>query len=155
MKPATVAEIRRELKGRSQTELVEYCLRLARFKKDNKELLSYLLFDADDEAGYVDAVKYFISDSFDEINKSHIYYAKKGVQKILRQLNKYIRYSGNKQTEVELLIFFLQEIKAKVNYKRNTVLKNIYDRQLRKIEKSLEKLHDDVRGDYKADLKEL
>ena len=149
MKPASLAELKRELKSQTPEALLQICLRLGRFKKDNKELLSYLLFDAQDEQGYVQAIKYHIDDSMEEVNTSHIYYAKKGLQKILRGLNKYIRYSGNKQTEVEVLIHFCEAIKeSPIDINRSVVIGNLYDRQVSKIQKALVKLHEDVQADY-------
>ena len=46
MKAATVAQLKKELQFKSQEEIMELCLRLARFKKENKELLTYLLFES-------------------------------------------------------------------------------------------------------------
>ena len=156
MKPASLAEIRKELKNRDTEELAALCLRLGRFKKDNKELLTYLLFDAQDEAGYIQAIKYDIDDMMDEINRSHIYYAKKGIQKILRQLNKNIRYSGNKQTEVEILLYFCQVIRdSGISLHRSNVLQNLYDRQKAKILKALSTLHEDLQADYKEEISAL
>ncbi|MEM9142481.1 MAG: hypothetical protein AAGA86_05795, partial [Bacteroidota bacterium] len=57
MKAATVAQLKKELQHRPPDELLQLCLRLARFKKENKELLTYLLFEAHDEAGYIALVK--------------------------------------------------------------------------------------------------
>ncbi|MEM9389096.1 MAG: hypothetical protein AAGA02_01410 [Bacteroidota bacterium] len=156
MKPASLAEIRKELKNRPPEELAAICLRLGRFKKDNKELLTYLLFDAQNEAEYIQAVKYDIDDMMDEINRSHIYYAKKGIQKIVRQLNKNIRYSGKKQTEVEILLYFCQAIKESgIAIHRSTVLQNMYERQKVKIQKALSTLHEDLQADYIAMIKNL
>ena len=149
MKPASLAEIRRELKTRDPKELADLCLRLGRFKKDNKELLTYLLFDAQNEAAYVEAIKYDIDEMMAEVNSGHIYYVKKGIQKILRQLNKNIRYSGNKQTEVEVLLYFCQSIKdSGIAIHRSTVLTNMYERQKVKIKKALTSLHEDLQADY-------
>ncbi|MEM9859515.1 MAG: hypothetical protein AAF843_19330 [Bacteroidota bacterium] len=156
MKPASLAEIRKELKNRDPEELAAICLRLGRFKKDNKELLTYLLFDAQDEAGYIEVVKYAIDDMMDEINRSHVYYAKKGIQKILRQLNKNIRYSGNKQTEVEILLYFCQSIRdSGIAIHRSNVLQNLYERQKVKINKALSTLHEDLQTDYIGLVNEL
>ena len=41
MKPATVHQLKRELQTRTPDELLQLCLRLAKFKKENKELLTY------------------------------------------------------------------------------------------------------------------
>ncbi len=51
MKAATVKQIKDELKHHSQEELIDLCLHLSKFKKENKELLSYLLYDANNETG--------------------------------------------------------------------------------------------------------
>ena len=57
MKPAVNSEIKQELNTLSAKELLELCLQLAKYKKDNKELLSYLLFEADDLPSYIAGVK--------------------------------------------------------------------------------------------------
>jgi len=106
MKPVSISEIKKDLEKRNFNELVDYCLRIARFKKENKELLSFLLFDADDISEYVKNIKHETDQQFEEINKSNIYFIKKSVRKILRSLNKYIRFSLSKQVEAELLIHF-------------------------------------------------
>lgn len=156
MKPASLAEIRKELKTRDPKQLAELCLRLGRFKKDNKELLTYLLFEAQDESGYIEAIKYDIDDMMEEINTSHIYYAKKGLQKILRQLNKNIRYSGNKQTEVEVLLYFCQAIRdSGIAIHHSNVLINMYERQKVKIKKALNSLHEDIQADYEVEIDRL
>ena len=49
MKPATITEIKKELKFRSQEQLIEYCLTMARFKLESKELLTYLVFESENE----------------------------------------------------------------------------------------------------------
>ena len=77
MKAATVHEIKQELLALKPVAITELCLRLARFKKENKELLTYLLFEAHNETAYVQAVKEEMDELFAEINKSHLYFAKK------------------------------------------------------------------------------
>ncbi|GAA0188936.1 hypothetical protein GCM10009122_48310 [Fulvivirga kasyanovii] len=156
MKAATLSEIKKELKHRDPEEIMQICLRLGRFKKDNKELLTYLLFDANDEEGYISSIKYEIDEMIEEINTSHLYYAKKGLQKINRNLNKYIRYSGNKQTEVEVLLHFARSIKdSGIAIHRSSVISNMYDRLLVKIKKALSSLHEDIQADYAYALEQL
>ena len=108
MKAASVVQLKKELQYKDQDQLLELCLRLARFKLENKELLTYLLFEAEDEAGYIALIKSTLDHQFLDINTKHYYYIKKGIRKILKGLRKYIRYSGNKETEVELLLYFNQ-----------------------------------------------
>ncbi|QCK15171.1 hypothetical protein [Mangrovivirga cuniculi] len=156
MKAATLAQIKKELITRDPHELFEICLRLARFKKDNKELLTYLLFEAADEQGYINLIKETIDDEISEINRSHIYYAKKSLRKIQRNLNKYIRYSGNKQTEIEILIYFAKSIKESgLDIRSYTALFNMYERLLVRINKVKKKLHEDLQADYQVEIDEL
>ena len=149
MKAATVVQIKKELQQRNPEELLRLCLRLSKFKKENKELLTYLLFEADHEAGYIESVKAEIDDAFAFINTNSYFYIKKSVRKILRNVKKYIRYSGNKETEVDLLLYFCQKLKElKPPMSRNTTLLNLYERQLLFVEKKITLLHVDLQYDY-------
>ena len=67
MKAATAQEIKQELASLKPSQLVEICQRLARFKKENKELLTYLLFEAHDEESYIREVKKEIDALFEKI----------------------------------------------------------------------------------------
>ncbi|MDD3688174.1 MAG: hypothetical protein PHE56_15605 [Bacteroidales bacterium] len=156
MKPASLSQLKQELKIRSKEELVELCLSLTRYKKENKELLTYLLFEAADEFSYVKEIKSEIDEQFSKINKSTPYFIKKGVRKILRDIKKHIKYSKKKETEVELLIYFCRKLKAFYpSLSRNTTLQNIYDRQVELIVKSVKSLHEDLQYDYAEELAQL
>lgn len=156
MKASTVHEIKQELAGRKPAQLVELCLRLARFKKENKELLTYLLFEAGDEEAYIRSVKREIDELFTTINLSHLYFAKKTLRKIVRVINKYARYSSNKQTEIELRLHFCARLKTSgIPFTRNTVVTNIYEGQLKKIRALLATLHEDLQYDYLKDMNAL
>ncbi|MFK5857109.1 MAG: hypothetical protein QM503_13345 [Bacteroidota bacterium] len=149
MKTATVKHLKLELGTLSSDELLEICLRLSKFKKENKELLTYLLFEASDEAAYVRNVKSEIKQQFEEINTDSYYYIKKSVRKILRKAKTHIRYSKKKETEVEILIYFCSEMKRmEPTINNNVVLVNIFNRQLEIIEKAMSYLHEDLRYDY-------
>jgi hypothetical protein len=156
MKAATVNELKQELLNVPPAKLTELCLRLARFKKENKELLTYLLFEAHDTAAYIESVKQAMGEQFAEINKSNVYFVKKSLRKILRTANKYIRYSGLANVEVELLIYFCSGMKdLGISLEKNQVLSNIYLNQLKKIDKALATLHEDLQYDYKGDIEKL
>ncbi|HKB44553.1 MAG TPA: hypothetical protein VKC90_09185 [Chitinophagaceae bacterium] len=156
MKAATIHEIKQELSAVKPAEIIELCLRLARFKKENKELLTYLLFEANDEKEYINSIKKEIDDLFETINLSHLYFAKKTLRKIVRVINKYCRYSSNKQTETDLRIYFCQKLKASgIPFHRNTVISNLFESQLKKINSVLATLHDDLQYDYLRELKPL
>ena len=156
MKPASAKEIRDELKHQDREELLQIVLRLSRFKKENKELLTYLLFEAQDEEEYKLKVKTEMDSEFAAINRSTPYYTKKSLRKLLKNVKKYSRYSGRKETEVELLIYFLQKMTGfKPLMRRNRVLKNLYDRQLELVKKNMEKLHEDLQYDLNLELDKL
>ncbi|RDK85556.1 hypothetical protein [Marinirhabdus gelatinilytica] len=156
MKPATAVQIRKELKFRSKEELEQLCLRLSRFKKENKELLTYLLFEADHEDSYVEEVKDFITQQFKEIPATNFYRTKKRIRKILRETKKFIRYSSVKETEVALLLHFCDEmIHYSNSVKRSKTMLQLYERQLALIEKKIAGLHEDLQMDYISELKEL
>lgn len=147
-----MAEIKRELKEHNKEELIAYCLRVAKFKKDNKELLNYLLFEAHDEESFKQEVITEMTSMFDEVNLSSVYFAKKTIRKILRFVTKQIKYSGYKQTEVELLISFCKAMRnLPLPFHESKVMINLYKRQLFKISKALSTLNEDLQFDYQAD----
>jgi len=156
MKAASISLLKQEMKNKSSTELLEICLRLARFKKDSKELLTYLLFEAQDEQAYIESIKEEMTQQFEDINKSNIYFAKKSIRKIVRTTNKFIRYSGKKQTEVELLIHFCKCLKnSGIPMNNSIALRNIYDRQIQKTKKTINSLHEDLQYDYGIELESI
>lgn len=156
MKAVTVKELKEELNIRTPKEVRELCLRLSRFKKENKELLTYLLFESADEDSYIQSVKNAIDEQFEEVNRKSYYLLKKSVSKILRSTRKYIRYSQNKKTEVDLLIYFCLKLKKiSPSLQRNAGLYNLYTRQVDNIVKKVKTLHEDLQIDYEKDLVEL
>ncbi len=156
MKPATVQEIKQQLTKLPPARLTELCLRLARFKKDNKELLTYLLFESDDETAYIDNIKKEIDSEFDELPKPNLYLTKKVLRRILRTTAKQIRYSSSAQTEVELLTYFLRKIREKrIRIEDSPVLMNLYKQQLKKINTVIASMHEDLQYDYLRELKGL
>ncbi len=156
MKASTIHDIRREIAGLSPKALQEILSKVARYNKENKELISYLLFDAADEEAYIESVKKIVDEQFSELNKSNVYLAKKTIRKVLRSINKYIKYSKIDTTEIELRIYYLQSFKAtKISISKYPVLTNIYLRQLDKIRSVLKKLHEDLQYDYSSTIEAL
>lgn len=156
MKTISLTEIKKELKFLSQNELIEICLRLAKFKVENKALLGYLLFDSKDEAAYIEKIKDEVALSFTQINFKTNHYIKKSVRKILRNLKKDIKYSKKKETEVELLIFFCEQLRNIKPYIHNNItLNNLYERQINAIKKALSFLHEDLQFDYGKEIAKL
>ncbi|PKA84012.1 hypothetical protein ATE92_2182 [Ulvibacter sp. MAR_2010_11] len=156
MKPASLAQLKKELKHKSSDELEALVLRLTKHKTENKELLTYLLFEADDEPGFIERVKKDLDGLFEEINTKNMYYIKKGIRKILRTLKRYIRYSQNKETEVELLLYFCEKMAAfHPSVAKNQAMLYVFQKQKEMIAKKVEALHEDLQYDYTLELERI
>lgn len=156
MKAVSIKELKDELINYTPKELRELCLRLARFKKENKELLTYLMFESSDEAFFIESIKREVDEQFELINRKSHYLIKKSIRKILRTIRKYARYSQKKETEVELLVYFCMKLKKFTpSIQKNTGLRNFYNKQIDNIRKKVTFLHEDLQFDYGAELNEL
>ncbi len=156
MKAASISEIKTDLKTRSATQLTDLCLRLARYKKENKELLHYLLFEADDVERYIGNVKEEMDESFAAVNTSNVYFAKKTLRKILRITNKHIKYTGSKEAEAALLLHFCAAFKGlKLPTRKNAALTNMYNAQIKKIEAAIATMHEDLQHDFLGEVERL
>jgi hypothetical protein len=156
MKAVTIKQLKDELAHKSASELKELCLHLSRFKKENKELLTYLLFESHNEDAYIQSIKDQMDVQFAEINTNSFFYIRKSVRKILSLTKKFIRYSKKKETETELLMYFCTKLKDfKPSISRSQRLQNVFDSQVRMIKKAIEKLHEDLQYDYQLELDDL
>jgi hypothetical protein len=156
MKAVSIKELKEELANCTPKEIRDLCLRLARFKKENKELLTYILFESSDEAIYVENVKKEVDLQFEQINKRSPFLIKKSFRKILRTIRKYARYSQKKETEVELLVYFCTRIrKFTSSIQKNAGFQNFYNRLIETIRKKITFLHEDLQFDYGTELNAL
>lgn len=153
MKTASVKELKEELKFRSDDDLMKIILRLSRFKKENKELLSYLLFESTDEDEYVANVKALLDNMFLALNTANNYRLQKGVRKILREAKKYVRYSGSKETEVAVLIHFCRLMReTHPQVLRSKTMRDLMARQIILIKTRISTLHEDLQYDFESEL---
>jgi hypothetical protein len=149
MKTASVKEIKQEIENIPPARLATLFLKLVKFKKENKELLTYLLFESHDEAGYVAGIKESLHLMFTEVNVKSLYITKKNLRKIVRNANRFIKYSDQPTTEIEVLLYVCEEIKQLgINLTKSPALQNIYTGLLNKIYKNIELLHEDLQYDY-------
>lgn len=149
MKTPSLSKIKSELSELPHPVVMELFSRLIKYKKENKELLSYLLFMADDEKEFIDNIRIEVDELFELVNRKQISISKKTLQKTVRLLTKYAKYSGDKRTEAELFIYFCQKMRnSKILESRNTTVQNLYIRQLTRIEKAIATLHEDLQYDY-------
>ena len=156
MKTSSISDIQKELKTLDKQQTIELCMRLAKYKKENKELLTYLLFDSVDENRFIANIKVEIDDLFNKMNTSTMYFTRKSVRKVIRFTNKFINYSGLEQTEIELRIYFCLRFKSSgIPIHKSETLINLYNNQVEKIKKTLSKLHEDLQYDYLKEIEQL
>lgn len=157
MKAASVNDLKKELKELPSNRLVELCLQLAKYKKDNKELLGFLLFESHDKAGFVNQLKQEIALSFSEIDRSaNLYYTKKSLRKILRQVIKYCRYLDEKALAADLHIYFCRQLlESGIPFRKSQLLINLYEQELKRITAFIGFLHEDLQSDYSRELESL
>ena len=141
-------DIKKELQHLSALQLTDLCLRLARHKKENKELMAYMLFEANNQPAFIEKVKAEVGFMFSQMPVQS-YNAAKYMRKILRLIGKYVKFMAEKEAEIDLLINFcdnyLQYADRKSSYKP---LRLILTRQIEKIKTTINKLHEDVQADY-------
>lgn len=155
MKSASSNELKAALHNLSQKELMQICMRMSKYKKENKELLSYLLYDAEDEQQYIENIKAEIDAYFDTLLVLTFSNLLKKLRKIVRIAGKYIKFSGSKHVEVAALIHICHKLKPYTTKNSSTALLNLYNRQLIKIDKALLKLDEDLQYDFKKDIETI
>ncbi len=156
MKAATISQLKTELHALGQSELIALCLRLARFKAENKELMTYLLYEQHDELTFINNVKQEMDGLFGSINFHSLHHAKKSIRKTGRIISKYIRFSGSRRVEAELLIHFCRNLKESgFPLHEHSPLYKFYTNLLVKINKSLVALHPDLQFDFKKEIESL
>jgi len=141
-------DIKKELQHLSGLQVAELCLRLARHKKENKELLAYLLFEADNDTAFIEKVKAEAGFMFSQL-PVRSYEAAKYLRKILRLISKYTKFMASKEAEIDLLLNFctnyIQYADRRTAYKP---LRLILVRQVEKIRTAIGKLHEDLQYDF-------
>jgi hypothetical protein len=156
MKTAGIAEIKAELKTKNSGELLEICLRLARSKKENKELLTYLLFEAADEGEYISQLKREMEERLANIDGHNLYLLRKQLRKIVGFLNKHLKYTTSKAAEAEVLLHFCGSLhRYSIPYKRTNALFGLYQAQIKKIKVAIGTLHADLQHDFTRQLDAL
>jgi hypothetical protein len=156
MNTASISEIRNELNNLSTKELKELCLKLAKFKKENKEYTSYLLFDAHNPTALLQKAKDDISYQIAQCHPSNLYLGKKSIRKAVKTTNYYIKFANSPQIEVELLIHFCSSmLNCNIQIHNHPVIENIYIRAFNKAKKAISNLHEDLQYDYGQIIKNI
>lgn len=156
MKSASVAQLKKEFNQMSQTELSEICVRLIKYKKENKELVTYILYESSHESSFISDLKLEVEELFSEINTQSLFWVKKSIRKILRHVSKNCKYSGLPTTWIEMLIHFCEQLNAmSINIHQSTAMSNLYQSQIKKIDQYISSLHEDLQYDYTSRINQL
>lgn len=154
MKAASIDDLKKELKELPSKKVLELTLRLARFKKENKELLTYLLFESHNEQEYISSLKKDMDEQFADVQTVPVSNAKKQYRRILRGVNRQIKYIGNKNAAVELLLYFSLKLRQQEK-SLHPKLKTILMQQLGKSEKLLPMVEEDLQYDFRRQIESL
>ncbi len=151
----SLQQIKKEIQHLGAAQLTDLCIRLSKYKKENKELLAYLLFEAHDENAFIEKAKAEADELFRQL-PANTYHMAKALRKILRLNSKYTKFTGSKHTEIELLLHFgaryIQYADKRVAYKP---LRFIFIRQIEKITALIQKLPEDLQADYQPAVSNL
>lgn len=154
--PASLKVIKDELATLTNKELNGIILKLIKYRKENKELVTYLLFDSRDEMEYVKLMKKEIEIALDTVTSSNARNSLKLIRKVLRNTRKAIKFSSNHETEVQLLLHYCSILKSKdLPLTRVKALNSIWDRCILSAGKAISALHEDLRYDYGMELKAI
>lgn len=152
MKAASIAELKKGLVRLDHGELLDAILRLARFKKDNKELLTYVLFLCHDEQAFADSLCREIDEQFSLTPNAH----KKTLRKVIRWINKCLRFTKVTETEIQVRLHFCRALRSsKTPIRSSKVVVNMYNGQLKKVRKVIEKLHEDIQREVELEIQSL
>lgn len=152
----SLAILKKELSFLNEKELTSLLLDLVKFTRDNKAFLYFKLNETNHPSLYVDAVKDELDELFQVANTTSFYLTKKSAQTIRRKLNKALKFSKNKEDQVELLLYFCEQLK-KYGYLKyqHPVLHSLFSKQVEKIRKCIAGLHEDLQYDFSYRLDEI
>jgi hypothetical protein len=146
----SLADIKQELLHLSHSELIAITTRILKFKKENKELAEFILFHEKQEIEFIAKCKSGMSVMFKDVNQRSVFLAKKTIRKIARTNTKLYNFSKSPIVGISIASHFCEELmKMKLDIRTSQTLVNMYASHLKKIEKYIATLHEDLQYDYK------
>jgi DNA-directed RNA polymerase specialized sigma54-like protein len=104
----------------------------------------------------VDTVKEELEELFQTANTKTYFFAKKSAQTIRRKLNKSLKLSKKKGDQVELLLYFCEQLQRYGYLKfQHPIIKHLFDMQVKKIQQGIAALHEDLQYDYQYRLDDI
>jgi hypothetical protein len=137
--------------------LAELCSALAKYKKEIKEYLGYLLFDDSDRVAYVEEVGHELRALVEAIDPSqNAYFTKKNLRRIQRAMNRYCRFVGEPGAAAEIRLQFLRALQnTAIPFRQHAQLQNIVDQEKKRTRMLIEDIHEDIRTDFEKALDEI
>jgi hypothetical protein len=156
MNVLSISEVKKNLKHLTDDELCVIMIKLAKFKKVNKEYLSFLLLNESNESLYVEEVKEHLTELLENVNQNSIQYAKKTLRKVLRVLRQCSDFSEKDVTQLDLSVFFCNELnKLQKSIRNHSIVQGMYNREITKIDKIMKGMHEDLVADYQIEWNHL
>jgi len=153
---ANLNTIKKELIECEKKQLIEIITRLCRFKLDNKSLVSFLLFDAENEPEFVKEAKLQIDDLIEESKYFNFYSTKKRYRKIATLITKYVKFTNKTESEIELRLHLVKTFtENKSELKTYLYFKKALSKQLEKVDKLMKKIHEDLQFEYEEEINNL
>lgn len=156
MEIPSLAELKKDLSYLSEKELITLITDLAKFSRENKAFLYFKLNERDQPSLFVDSVKEELDEAFQTANTKNYHLGKKAAQTIRRKLNKALKLNKNKADQVELILYFCEELKKYGYLKfKHPVINNLFQVQVGKAKKLIAGLHEDLQSDFSYRIEEL
>ena len=146
---------KKEITKLDNKHLAEICIRLAKHKTENKELLNYLLFYAHDNEPYIDDLKKDIAAVYNNLPIGE-YACTVQLKKLILRLNKHLKFVADKSREAEIITEFCQTFIQHINIRSHySPLIQVLYRQFVKLNKVILKLDEDLQFDYQQPIEEI
>lgn len=157
MKSYSLNDIKKEITHLQQKDLIQLCVNVAKFKKENKDYISFILFESHNKRAYLEDVK---NDIKSQIISFEGNYFKYDFKKKLRVLKSFLvrnnKYLNDKALSVEMYIFLCNELRQDgYPYMKHGEFDTFYGQQIKKISNFIATLHEDLRYDFGQQLEEL
>lgn len=146
---------KKEIAKLDNKHLAEICIRLAKHKTENKELLNYLLFFSYDNELYIEDLKQDIAIVFNHLPIGE-YASTVQLKKLILRLNKHLKFVADKSREAEIITNFCHTFMEHINIRSHySPLIQVLYRQFSKLNKVILKLDEDLQFDYQQPTEEI
>lgn len=155
MTPIKLQLQKKEIAKLDVKTVADICIRLAKYKTENKEFLNYLLFYSFDNEPYINDLKFDITNTF-LLYKQNDYTYTKIIKSLLTRLNKHLKFIADKTREAEIIAQFCAAFINKIDVRSyNSGLIQVLYRQFVRLQKVVLKLDEDLQFDYATDMETI